>query len=565
MNKKLIVVLTMTLILALTAPVMARSFNDVPANHWAQDAVKQVAEAGIIRGFNDGTYQGEQPLSRYQMATVTAGILEEMEEENNEINQDMMEVINKLAEEFDKEIVVINERLEQEDVLTILGETGLEYNQTEVSGADAYENPFDFDEDDPDLIEAEDYFKQYATLGLNVEQDGLMADIELKTVGDYFGNFEDDNALTDTFVLDEITGEIKTEDFAATIGNEQDLDWRDYLYAEEDNIDGVVLTAKDSIFALGKRGDTRSIAARHDGLFDLPINTFLGREDEADDSNLVLGLGSELEFNNFDLSGEFALNNGEENGQLFKLGAGTDLGLVNLAGNYKYAEQFVGIQADEDFNGDVSGYDVKASSQVDKVELGAKYEDYEGDELTLTADVDEENPYQIFNVSLFGNYENRINAAEQLAYLEGNKELSDISLAAIYDYEDSEDETKADKVLSFAYQPEFEVVGVQLSPEVKLATIFDLDNEQYLNKEAGVKAGYEVNDRVKLNSGLNWAEKEARVDLAGRLATAEAGLEYKISEDTSANVNYERTNFHGEDSNNDYNAEAITAGVNVKF
>ncbi len=540
MNKKLIVVLTMTLILALTVPVMARSFNDVPTNHWAQDAVKQVAEAGIIRGFNDGTYQGEQPLSRYQMATVTAGILAEMEDENNEISQDMMEVINKLAQEFDKEIELVNQRLEEEDVLTILGETGLKYNLTEVSGADAYENPFDFDEDDPDLIEAEDYFKQYATFGLNLEQDGLMADLELRTVGDYFGNFQDSDALTNAFVLDEITGEIKTEEFSATIGNEQDLAWRDYLYADEDNIDCVVLRAEDSIFALGKRGDTRSIAARHDGLFDLPINTFLGREDEADDSNLVLGLGSELEFDNFNLSGEFALNDADENGQLFKLGAGTDLGVLNLAGNYKYVDQFVGIQADDDFDG-------------------------EADEITLTVDVAEENPYEIFNVSLFGNYENRINAEEQFAYLEGNKEINDISLAAIYDYEDSDDETKADKVLSFAYQPEFEVVGVQLSPELKLATIFDADNEQYLNKEAAVKAGYEVSDRVKLNSGLSWAEKEARVDLAGRLATAEAGLEYQISEDTSANINYNRTNFHGEDSNDDYNTEAITAGVNVKF
>ncbi len=562
MNKKLIVVLTMTLILAITAPVMARSFNDVPANHWAQDAVKQVAEAGIIRGFHDGNYQGEQPLSRYQMASVTAGILAEMEEGNNEINQDMMEVIDKLAQEFDKEIAVINERLEQEDVLTILGETGLEYNKTDVSGADAYENPFDTDSD---LIEEQDYFKQYATLGLNVEQDGLMADLELKTVGDYFGNFQDDSPLTDTFMIDEITGEIKTDDFEARIANEQDLAWKDYLYADEDNIDGVILTAQDSVFALGKRGDTRSIAARHDGLFDLPINTYLGREDEADDSNLVLGLGSELEFDNFDLSGEFAFNDGAESGQLFKLGAGTELGLINLAGNYKYADQFVGIQTDDDFNGDVSGYDVQASGQIDKVELGAKYEDYESDEITVTVDVDEENPYDIFNVSLFGNYEDRINADEQFAYLEGNKEISDISLAAIYDYEDSTDKTKADKILSFAYQPEFEVVGVQLSPEVKLATIFDVDNEQYLNKEAGVKAGYEVNDRVKLNSGLSWAEKEARVDLAGRLAKADAGLEYQMSETTSANINYNRTNFHGEDSNDNYNAEAITAGVNVKF
>ena len=50
-------------------------FKDVPANHWARDAVSQVKSMGILGGYPDGTFRGDQPPTRYELAVVIAKLL----------------------------------------------------------------------------------------------------------------------------------------------------------------------------------------------------------------------------------------------------------------------------------------------------------------------------------------------------------------------------------------------------------------------------------------------------------------------------------------------------------
>ncbi|HHV62493.1 MAG TPA: hypothetical protein GXX51_07650 [Firmicutes bacterium] len=72
-------ILTAVLVLALAAPAMASPFADVPAYHWAYDAVNQLAAYGLIQGFPDGTFKGDQPMTRYQMAMVVARLLVQLD------------------------------------------------------------------------------------------------------------------------------------------------------------------------------------------------------------------------------------------------------------------------------------------------------------------------------------------------------------------------------------------------------------------------------------------------------------------------------------------------------
>ena len=51
--------------------VQAR-FRDVSASHAASKAVVQMAKAGIITGYPDKTYRGNQPVTRYELAVVLA-------------------------------------------------------------------------------------------------------------------------------------------------------------------------------------------------------------------------------------------------------------------------------------------------------------------------------------------------------------------------------------------------------------------------------------------------------------------------------------------------------------
>ena len=46
----------------------ATPYDDVPLDHWAYDAVKTLHEHGIVDGYPDGTFQGDKPITRFEMA-----------------------------------------------------------------------------------------------------------------------------------------------------------------------------------------------------------------------------------------------------------------------------------------------------------------------------------------------------------------------------------------------------------------------------------------------------------------------------------------------------------------
>ena len=47
---------------AYPAAALANPFEDVPRDHWAYDAVAQLAADGVIEGYGDGTYRGDHPI-----------------------------------------------------------------------------------------------------------------------------------------------------------------------------------------------------------------------------------------------------------------------------------------------------------------------------------------------------------------------------------------------------------------------------------------------------------------------------------------------------------------------
>jgi hypothetical protein len=50
--------------------------KDIPAGHWASEAIKVAANCGIVRGFPDGTFRGNEPVTRYQAAAIVARLLD---------------------------------------------------------------------------------------------------------------------------------------------------------------------------------------------------------------------------------------------------------------------------------------------------------------------------------------------------------------------------------------------------------------------------------------------------------------------------------------------------------
>ena len=79
--KKRLVTLLAGLLTVLSMGFGLAQFSDVPAGHWAKEAVEALAAKGIIVGFPDGTFRGNEGLTRYQAALIIYRLLQQIEEE----------------------------------------------------------------------------------------------------------------------------------------------------------------------------------------------------------------------------------------------------------------------------------------------------------------------------------------------------------------------------------------------------------------------------------------------------------------------------------------------------
>ena len=77
--KKVALAIAALLVLTVVAPAFSQPFADVPTDHWAFDAIAELAAKGLIEGYPDGTFKGDRALTRYEMAMVVARLLARIE------------------------------------------------------------------------------------------------------------------------------------------------------------------------------------------------------------------------------------------------------------------------------------------------------------------------------------------------------------------------------------------------------------------------------------------------------------------------------------------------------
>jgi hypothetical protein len=74
--KKMLAVVAAASLVAVAAPAFAANpFSDVPMNHWAYDAVEQMAAKGILEGYPNGTFKGNRAMTRYEIAQMVARMM----------------------------------------------------------------------------------------------------------------------------------------------------------------------------------------------------------------------------------------------------------------------------------------------------------------------------------------------------------------------------------------------------------------------------------------------------------------------------------------------------------
>lgn len=116
MRKLLAIVLILALTIAASATGFAapKTFTDVPAKHWAYDAVAKLVKDGLIEGYGDGTFRGDKPLNRYEFALLTVKALDRFDR----ADEAQKKLIDRLSAEFAAELNRIGARLAKVEAKT---------------------------------------------------------------------------------------------------------------------------------------------------------------------------------------------------------------------------------------------------------------------------------------------------------------------------------------------------------------------------------------------------------------------------------------------------------------
>lgn len=112
--KKMFALLAVAVLMAFAAPALAANpFADVPMNHWAYDAVAQLASTGCLVGYPDGSFKGPQPATRYEVAAIVARCLAKVDMEK--ASKQDLELLKKLVVEFKSELDALGVKVDKLD------------------------------------------------------------------------------------------------------------------------------------------------------------------------------------------------------------------------------------------------------------------------------------------------------------------------------------------------------------------------------------------------------------------------------------------------------------------
>ena len=100
MKKQFAAIFAATAVLGVTTAFAANPFSDVTPDSWAYQAVSQLAASGIVNGYPDGTFKGQNDITRYEMAQMVAKAMANQDRANAE----QQAMINRLADEFSNEL-----------------------------------------------------------------------------------------------------------------------------------------------------------------------------------------------------------------------------------------------------------------------------------------------------------------------------------------------------------------------------------------------------------------------------------------------------------------------------
>jgi hypothetical protein len=96
----------------LPARAAATPLADVPSSHWAYAAIQTLAADGLIDGYPDGSFKGDRPLTRYEMAAIVARVIAKIEADGAATaSKTDLDVLQKLIDALKDELDALGVRV----------------------------------------------------------------------------------------------------------------------------------------------------------------------------------------------------------------------------------------------------------------------------------------------------------------------------------------------------------------------------------------------------------------------------------------------------------------------
>lgn len=104
---KKVLLTTVAMVISSITFAVANPFSDVPIGHWSYNYINNLANKGILKGYPNYVYKGDEKVSRYHLAVVTARILANYEQNKASMTKEDFQKLKELTLEFGDELILL--------------------------------------------------------------------------------------------------------------------------------------------------------------------------------------------------------------------------------------------------------------------------------------------------------------------------------------------------------------------------------------------------------------------------------------------------------------------------
>ncbi len=98
--KKILAMAAVAALAAGASAYAANPFSDVSTSDWAYQAISDLSDRGMIEGYPDGTFKGQQNITRFEMAQIIARLMAK----EDQMDAEHRAIVDRLASEYGAEL-----------------------------------------------------------------------------------------------------------------------------------------------------------------------------------------------------------------------------------------------------------------------------------------------------------------------------------------------------------------------------------------------------------------------------------------------------------------------------